>query len=617
MGCTLDQRWRSLSGLALRELRVVRCLSPRVGAYIGGWLLLWLVVGGVTGGRRAWADDFSATNSPTAAYQSLERVRQDCIDGRRMICGKILKVLPEGLMVESGYPDLMRTLVTDSWLVPGIVTAARAPNLIESRVPGAICVGTVLVTDLPRLRLKKTPQPFDYVILTAYPAGEATYTSVGTVQKTVRHFTGNLAAAVNFKVAQTRWTAVRLPLPPRADGPLPRLLSQTGVFGDLTNLTPVDGLVPYELNVPFWSDGAEKARWACVPPGELIHFTPTGEWSFPMGTVFVKHFGMVTDETRPDVKRRLETRLLVCDASGGVYGVTYKWRADNSDAELLETNLTEDIVIKTATGTRTQQWYYPSRTDCLTCHTANAGYVLGVKTRQLNRALKYADGKTENELVHWKNRGWLDADFSEAEVKTLPALARMDDPSRSLEDRARSYLDANCANCHRPEGTVAEFDARYDTPLAEQNILGGHVLIDQRIDRARVVAPHDVWRSILLMRVATVEGYKMPPLARNRVDERGAQLLRDWVESLPGAPVLPPPQILPHGGHFTQPVEVRLASEAGATIYYTLDGTVPTVNDRLYSAPFTLAEPTIVRAMAVKNGWTRSISAKEFFLFKE
>ena len=563
----------------------------------------------------ALANDFSATNSPAAIYQSAEQVRLDCIAGRRMICGKILRVLPEGLVVECGYTDLLRPPLTDSWLVPGTVTATRTPNLVESREPGAICVGTILLTDLPRSRAKKTPRQFDYVILDGYPAGEATYTSVGTVQKTVRRFTGTLAAAVNYQIAATRWMAVPSHMPAQATGAMPKLLSQTGAFNDTANLKPEDVLMPYELNVPFWSDGADKARWACIPPGELIHFSPTGEWSFPEGAIFVKHFEIATDETNPSVKRRLETRLLVCDAGGGVYGVTYKWRADNSDADLLETNLTEDITIKTATGVRTQQWYYPSRADCLTCHTANAGFVLGVKTRQLNREMKYPDGKTKNELEAWKNRGWLDADFSAADLKMFPSLARSDDASRSLEDRARSYLDANCANCHRPEGTVAEFDARYDTPLAEQKLIGGHVLIDQRIDGARVIAPHDIWRSILLMRVDTAEAYKMPPLARNTVDERGAKLLRDWIESLPGPPVLPPPEILPHGGNFSQPVEVSLKSEPGAKIYYTLDGTVPTSDDHFYEKPFTLVEPTIVRAVSLKPGSTRSITAKEFFLF--
>ena len=398
----------------------------------------------------ALANDFSATNSPAAIYQSAEQVRLDCIAGRRMICGKILRILPEGLVVECGYTDLLRPPLTDSWLVPGTVTATRAPNLVESREPGAVCVGTILLTDLPRSRAKKTPRQFDYVILDGYPAGEATYTSVGTVQKTVRRFTGTLAAAVNYQIAATRWMAVPSHMPAQATGAMPKLLSQTGAFYDMANLKSEDVLMPYELNVPFWSDGADKARWACIPPGELIHFSPTGEWSFPEGAIFVKHFEIATDETNPSVKRRLETRLLVCDAGGGVYGVTYKWRADNSDADLLETNLTEDITIKTATGVRTQQWYYPSRADCLTCHTANAGFVLGVKTRQLNREMKYPDGKTKNELEAWKNRGWLDADFSAADLKMFPSLARSDDVSRSLEDRARSYLDANCANCHRP-----------------------------------------------------------------------------------------------------------------------------------------------------------------------
>ena len=568
------------------------------------------------GGLLVRADDFHATNPPAPAFQSAEQVRLEAIEGRRTVCGKILRVLPEGLVVESGYTDLLRPPLTDLWLVPGTVAATRTPNLVESHEPGAICVGTILLTDLPKGRGKQiAPKQFDYVILTAYPAGEATYTSVGTVQKTVRHFTATLTAAINEKIAVTRWMAVPLRMPSNERGAIPKLLSQTGAFRDVPGLTPESYLVPYDLNVPFWSDGADKNRWACIPPGELIHFSPTGEWSFPEGAIFVKHFEIATDETNPSAKRRLETRLLVRDASGGVYGVTYKWRADNSDADLLETNLTEDIAIKTATGVRTQQWYYPSHTDCLTCHTANAGLVLGVKTRQLNREMKYPDGKTENELAEWKNRGWLDVDFTAADLKKFPSLARPDDASRSLEDRARSYLDANCANCHRPEGTVAEFDARFDTPLAEQKIIGGRVLLDQRIDGARVVAPHDTWRSILLLRVDTSEAYKMPPLARNTVDERGAKLLRDWIESLPGPPVLPPPQILPHGGDFSQPVEVSLASEPGAKIYYTLDGTVPTTDDHLYEKPFTLADPTIVRAVALKPGTKKSIVAKEFFLF--
>ncbi len=407
-----------------------------------------------------------------------------------------------------------------------------------------------------------------------------------------------------------------LQMPTRADGTFPPLLSQTGAFEAADRLTPDAALISYDLIVPFWSDGAMKTRWMAVPEGK-IKFAATGEWSFPVGTVFVKHFEIATDETRPELKRRLETRLLVYDATGGVYGVTYKWRADNRDAELLETNLTEAILIKTASGTRTQQWYYPSRQDCLTCHTANAGHVLGVKTRQLNRDFTFPSGVTDNELRAWNRLGLFDTNLNETDLNHLARLARADDTTRSLEDRARSYLDVNCAHCHRPQGTVAYFDARYDTPLAQQKLIDGRVLIDQRIDGARVVAPHDPWRSLLLMRADTTEPFKMPPLARNTVDEQGMSLLRQWIESLPGPPVLPPPQISPRGGNFSQPVEVTLKTEPGATLRYTLDGTVPTTGDLLYVNPLRLTGPTILRAKAFKPGFTKSITAQEIFLLGE
>ena len=405
-----------------------------------------------------------------------------------------------------------------------------------------------------------------------------------------------------------------LQMPVRADGKFPPLLSQTGVFKDTPQAVPADALIPYDLVVPFWSDGAEKYRWVSVPAGQKVKFSPAGDWTFPRGTVFVKSFALATNELEPHSLRRLETRLLVCDADGGVYGVTYKWRADNRDADLLATNLTEFIPIQTTTGVRTQSWYYPSRKDCLTCHTPLAGNVLDVNTRQLNRELAYPSDVTDNELRTWNHLGLFDTNLDEADWKEFPKLARLDDPARSLEDRVRSYLDANCANCHRPKGTVAYFDARYDTPLAKQGLVDGPVLIDERIDGARVIAPNDIWRSILFMRVDTTEAFQMPPLARNLIDQPGVTLLRQWIESLPGPPVLPPPQISPRGGNYDRPVRVILKSEPGATIRYTVDGTVPTRSDLLYQKPVPLTGPTILRARAFKPGYTKSIPAQEIFL---
>ncbi len=194
-------------------------------------------------------------------------------------------------------------------------------------------------------------------------------------------------------------------MPARADGKIPALLSQTGVFSDTANRIANPGLIPYDLNVAFWSDGADKSRWIAVPQGQIA-FAASGEWRFPPGTVFVKNFDLSVDAANPAGKRRLETRLLVRDADGGVYGVVYKWRADGSDADLLAGSETETISIKSATGeVRQQTWYYPSRQDCLTCHTANAGGVLGVKTRQLNRSFTYPSGVNDNELRAWNHLG--------------------------------------------------------------------------------------------------------------------------------------------------------------------------------------------------------------------
>jgi uncharacterized repeat protein (TIGR03806 family) len=406
-----------------------------------------------------------------------------------------------------------------------------------------------------------------------------------------------------------------LEMPAEADGQIPRLLSQTGVFSDTPKRIASPGLIPYALNVAFWSDGADKSRWIAVPAGQIL-FSASGEWRFPAGTVFVKNFDLGLDAANPAAKRRLETRILVRDSQGGVYGAVYKWRPDGSDAELLSTSATETIQVKSATGNvQEQTWYYPSRQDCLTCHTAGAGGVLGVKTRQLNRPFTYPSGVTDNELRTWNHLGLFTPAFKDEELQKFTALAAAGDTSRSLQDRARSYLDANCAQCHRPGGTVANFDARYDTPLEKQALIDGPVLIDQGIDRPRVISPHDIWRSIAYMRVDTTGDIRMPPLARETIDQKGVQLLGEWINSLPGPEVLAPPNISPPGGTYAQPVEISLTSgESGAEIRYTLDGSVPGKTDLLYEKPIKLSSATVLRTRAFKPGFTRSITVQQVFI---
>jgi hypothetical protein len=139
--------------------------------------------------------------SPTLARQArafeqaTETIRADCVHGRRIICGRIMKILPDGLVVESGYPSLMRPPLSKSWLIPGTVPAERDANLIEGNEPGCVCVGRVFLTSLPRSRVAK-PKLYDYVVIQAYPIGQYTYTSVGSIERTIRRFSATLATAV-------------------------------------------------------------------------------------------------------------------------------------------------------------------------------------------------------------------------------------------------------------------------------------------------------------------------------------------------------------------------------------------------------------------------------------
>lgn len=317
-------------------------------------------------------------------------------------------------------------------------------------------------------------------------------------------------------------------MPPKAGVfPFPPVLSATGAFSDLASLTPSAGLIPFTVNSPLWSDAAIKTRWVAVPndgppysSDEQISFTPMGEWGFPNGTVFVKLFELTVNEATGE-RKRLETRLLVRDAEGAVYGVTYKWRADNSDADLLPAGLDENITIRNASGqTRIQKWSYPSRADCLFCHNQPASYVLGLKTHQLNGNFTYpSTGRADNQLRTFAHVGLLNPTPTEKAIPTYLKAVSVNNTTAPVQLRARSWIDSNCSQCHRPNGFCPSYDGRFSTPLEEQNLVNNFVKF------------RDLPGSELYQRDNALDATKMPPLAKNTVHETAMANLRQWIAS--------------------------------------------------------------------------------------
>jgi uncharacterized repeat protein (TIGR03806 family) len=294
---------------------------------------------------------------------------------------------------------------------------------------------------------------------------------------------------------------------------LPKRLSETGLFASLQTLEPVAGIVPYDVNSPLWSDGAAKRRWMALPENGRIGFSAKGEWTFPAGTMFIKHF---------DLGRRLETRLLVVDGTGGGYGVTYRWRADGSDADLLERAETETV--------GTQTWTYPGRTDCLACHTVNAGFVLGVKTRQLTRA---PDSRS-NPVWDWSEAGFFVTRLKESWLRDYDRLAAIGDETASLDVRARSYLDSNCAGCHRPGGTQSRIDLRFDIPPVLQNLIDAPLSgVNLDVPDSRIIRPGDPSKSSIYLRMKRRHDvFKMPPLASAIPDDAALRVIEEWIRQL-------------------------------------------------------------------------------------
>jgi uncharacterized repeat protein (TIGR03806 family) len=294
-------------------------------------------------------------------------------------------------------------------------------------------------------------------------------------------------------------------------------LSATGCFDSQDPTQPSSGLIPYAVNAPFWSDGADKQRWFAIPDGTTISVTADGDFEFPIGTVLAKHFRL-GDEL-------LETRLFMRHPDGDWAGYTYEWNDAGTDADL--------VIAGKVADRNGQDWIYPSSGQCMNCHTSAAGFSLGLEVAQLNGDFTYSmTGRTRNQLETLDQIGMFDVPLGN--VAALPAFVHPDDASAGVDARARSYLHANCSNCHRDGGpTPVNLDLRAATLLENTNACSiepsaGNV----GIANALIIAPGEPERSVLYARIQSRDASGMPPLASNIVDSAGVALLSDWIAAM-------------------------------------------------------------------------------------
>lgn len=315
------------------------------------------------------------------------------------------------------------------------------------------------------------------------------------------------------------------------DPNFPASLSDTGAFSNLATLAPEAGIYPYQPALPFWSDHAVKTRWVSIPGDEQIAFATDQPWTFPEGSIWIKHFELETERGNPASRQRIETRFLV-KTDAGVYGLSYQWNEAQTDATLVPSEGASIEFSVTVDGQASEQtWNIPSRQQCLACHTPAAGYALSFNTRQLN-TLGAHEGQAENTLAYFSRIGILDTAIEDP--SSLPRHQLPNDETASLEARARSYLAVNCVSCHQPNGGApSSWDARPYISLEATGLVEGEAANTGGNPNKRLVASGSPENSLLLDRMAARDGFKrMPPFGNELTDESGTGLLTRWIAQI-------------------------------------------------------------------------------------
>ena len=332
----------------------------------------------------------------------------------------------------------------------------------------------------------------------------------------------------------------------------PQKLSETGLFTSTKDMTPATGLIPYSVNSPLWSDYATKERYLALPGLTQIEYdaviypqpapgVPPG-WRFPDGTVLVKTFSLEMETGNPESLRRLETRLLHQKRIPGTdevgaqvwQGYVYMWNEEQTDAHLLRADGSDEkyIIRMPDGGTREQTWHFPSRSECTLCHNTAAKYVLGINTLQLNKDHDY--GEVVANQISTLNHLSIFTEPLPIPPEKLDYLVDYRDKDLDLDQRARSYLHANCAHCHvKWGGGNADFQLIGTMTLNQTGVVNTRPAHGNfGLDEPRLLVPGHPEKSIIAYRMEKLGLGRMPHVASNEVDQEGVKLIRKWIRSL-------------------------------------------------------------------------------------
>jgi putative heme-binding domain-containing protein len=304
----------------------------------------------------------------------------------------------------------------------------------------------------------------------------------------------------------------------------PRTLSGTGLFSDTGSQLPAPGVLPYEINAPMWSDGADARRYLAVPGDARIEGSEE-EWKWPANSVLAKTLAIGG--------RRVETQILHFDGSRW-NAYAYLWNEAQTDADLVPP---AGATATAAVGGRQTRWVVQSRTACMTCHNRWPGFALTMDTLQLKRRASYP-GASDEQIRTLRHLGL----FPPVEPARRRPLVDPYDRGQPLEERARSYLHVNCSHCHRfGAGGAALINFLRYVPNWQRR--GGSDYINVRpklgtfdLESPYVVCGGDPGRSVLLYRVSKLGRGRMPHLGSEVVDRAGVTMLARWIEGLPAPP---------------------------------------------------------------------------------